>query len=444
MTEKPDRRDVIPESKILETCGTPNLPRMGILEQVWETDSIPPEDLENRAAESVSGLNWSDVPSGGSVAIGVGSRGIANLPMIVSGVVTGVQERGYDPFVFPAMGSHGGATAAGQREKLAALGVTSSNIGCEICSNMAVERVGMTNNPAVPIVTASNAAGADAILPINRIKPHTDFNGTIESGISKMLVIGMGKQRGAKIAHEWAVDWSFRKMIPSITERLLSELPIVGGIGIVEDQYDDTTIIEGIPPTNLLQKEAELLERAYDYMPRLPFDDIDVLIVDEIGKDISGSGMDTNVIGRIHIAYEPPPELPKIGRIYARSLTEASHGNASGIGLADFVHADLAAATDRIKTFINAITASAPQGTRMPPIVESDRGGLVASLATIGVYEPESVRVLRVSDTMHLGRLYASSSLIDAARERDDLRVVAEPRPITFENGGFAAPTPST
>ena len=444
MTADTGRKGVIPEEVILETCGERRLPEMGVVEQVWKTDPIPPGEIEERAAACATSFEWDDVPEAGSVAIGVGSRGIANLPAIVRGVVRGVRDGGYDPFVFPAMGSHGGATGEGQRKKLETLGVTRESIGCEIRSSMAVEQVGTTAERDVPIVADANAVGADAIVPINRIKPHTGFSGRVESGLSKMLVIGMGKQRGAKLTHEWAVDWSFRKMIPSITERLLSELPIVGGVAIVEDQYDDTAIIKGIPPSEFLDREAELLEMAYDHMPRLPFDELDLLVVDRMGKEISGTGMDTNVIGRIHIAYEPPPERPTIGRIYVRSLTDSSRGNATAVGLADFVHADLEAATDRTKTFINALTASAPQGSRLPPVVETDRGGLVAALSTIGVYDPETVRVVRVTDTMHLDRFYASSALVEAARKRDNLRVVSEPNPIEFENGRFRAPSPST
>lgn len=444
MTDETGRDIVISETTILETCGDRVLPELGVVEQLWETDPIPSDEIEDRAAECATSFEWGDVPEGGSVAIGVGSRGIANLPTIVRGVVRGIRESGYDPFVFPAMGSHGGATDEGQRAKLEALGVTPEAIGCEIRSNMAVEEVGTTADRDVPIVADENAVAADAIVAVNRIKPHTDFNGNVESGLSKMFVIGMGKQRGARIAHEWAVDWSFREMIPAITEQLLSELPIVGGVAVVEDQYDDTAIVEGIAASDLLDREAELLETAYGYMPTLPFDEIDVLVVDRMGKEISGSGMDTNVIGRIHLSYEPPSERPTIGRIYVRSLTGASHGNASAVGLADFIHADLEAATDRTKTFINAVTASAPQGARMPPAVETDRGGLVAALSTIGVYDPGTVRLVRVTDTMHLDRLYTSSALVEIAREREDLRVVSEPSPIEFENGRFLAPSPST
>jgi hypothetical protein len=432
----------VPEETILEACGDPPLPEMGVIEQVWETDPIPPEEISEHTANAVDVLSFEGIPDGGEVALGVGSRGIANLATIVSDVVDAVADAGYDPFVFPAMGSHGGATGEGQREMLNELSVTEPAIGCEIRSSMDVVEVGRTPERDVPVVADANAADADAIIPINRVKPHTDFDGTVESGLSKMLVIGMGKQKGAKIAHEWAVDWSFRRMIPEITEQLLDSLPIAGGVAIVEDQHDETTLIEGVRPSGFLDREEELLAQAYELMPKLPFDDLDVVVFDRQGKDISGQGIDTNVIGRrVFSINEPAPETPDIKRIYTRGLTETTHGNAMGVGSADVIHENIVAELDAPTTLINALTASTIRGVRLPPVVESDRAGLVAALSTIGVVDTDTVRVLRASDTMHLHRLYASSALVETARDRDDLRVVEEPSPIAFTDGQFESPS---
>ena len=434
----------VPEETILEACGDPPLPEMGVIEQVWETDPIPPDEIRNRAGRAVGSLSLDGVDRGGEIALGVGSRGIANLPEIVAGVVAALSEAGYEPFVFPAMGSHGGATADGQAGMLAELGVTESSIGCEIRSSMEVVEVGRTPERDVPVVTDAHAAGADAIVPINRVKPHTDFDGAVESGLSKMLVIGMGKQRGAKIAHEWAVDWSLRRMIPEITEQLLDSLPVAGGVAIVEDQHDDTAIIEGVPPSGFLDRERELLEMAYDIMPKLPFEELDVVVFDRLGKDVSGQGMDTNVTGRRPFSInEPEPDEPRIKRIYARRLTEATHGNAMGVGSADVIHGDVVDELDAPTTLINALTASTIRGVRLPPVVETDRAGLVAALSTIGVVDPDTVRVLRATDTMRLHRLYASPALVERAREREDLRVVETPTPIEFADGEFASPSPT-
>ena len=432
----------VPEATIIEACGDPPLPELGVIEQVWETDPIPEEGVEREAGRAVESLPLDSLDPGSEVALGVGSRGIANLPAIVSGVVDALADAGHEPFVFPAMGSHGGATAEGQVEMLAELGVTERAIGCAIRSSMDVVEVGRTPERDVPVYVDAHAVEADAIVPVNRVKPHTDFDGPVESGLSKMLVIGMGKQRGAKVAHEWATDWSFRRMIPEITEQLLDSLPVLGGVAILEDQHHATALLEGVPPSGFLDRERELLERAHDLLPKLPFDDLDVVVFDRLGKDISGQGMDTNVIGRRPFSInEPEPSGPDIKRIYARGLTEATHGNAMGVGSADVIHGDVVDGIDAPTTLINALTASTIRGVRLPPVVETDRAGLVAALSTIGVVVPDTVRVLRAADTMHLSRLYASTALVEAAREREDLRVLEEPSPIEFVDGEFAAPS---
>ena len=434
----------VSEDTIRTTVGDLALPRMGVVEQVWETDPIPTEEIESRAASATYDLDFEHVPDGGEVAIGAGSRGIANLGTIVRGVVAGVREQGYEPFVFPAMGSHGGATAAGQREKLNTLGVSEESVGCEIRATMEVETVGETPERGVPVYADANAVAADAIVMVNRIKPHTDFSGEVESGLSKMLVIGVGKQKGAKMAHDWAVDWSLRNMLPEIASQLLDSLPVAGGVAIVEDEHDDTTIIEGVPASGFLKRERELLETAYERMPTLPFDEMDVLVVDQIGKDVSGQGMDTNVTGRRHFTInEPEPESPEVKRIYLRGLTEKTKGNAMGMGQADFLHRTVKDELDWSTALINAITASTVRSVRMPPVVENDRAGLLGALGTVGPVAGDEARVLRVTDTMRLQRVYASAPLIEAARDRDDLRVVAEPDDLAFDDdGNFAAPSP--
>ncbi|MWV65590.1 DUF362 domain-containing protein [Halorubrum sp. JWXQ-INN 858] len=438
-----DASRIVPEETIRDICGDRDVPELGTIEQVWDPDPIPPDEIESRAAEAVTDLTWDGVPDGGEVAIGVGSRGIANLEAIVRGTVDGVLEAGYDPFIFPAMGSHGGATAEGQREVLESYGITASSVGCAIRATMDVERIGETPDRGVPVYVDANAVTADAILPINRVKPHTMFAGDVESGLSKMLVIGMGKQPGAKMAHEWALDWSFRNMIPEITKRIIEDLPVVGGVAIVEDQLDDTAVIEGVPASGFLGREAELLETAYELMPQLPFDDIDVVVFDRMGKEISGAGMDTNVTGRLLPFNEPSPEKPFIRRIYTRSLTEASHGNATGVGQADFIHADLLADLAVEDTVINTVTAGSVENARIPATVETDWAGIVASLSTVGVREPGELRLLRATDTMNLKRLYASEALLAEARDRDDLRVVSPAEPVEFRDGDLVAPSPT-
>lgn len=431
------------EETVLEACGDRELPRMGLLEQTWETDPIPSEDVAAVAVEAVGDLDLDAIPAGGTVAVGAGSRGIANIAEIVRGTVEGLADRGYDPFVFPAMGSHGGATAEGQRETLAALGVTEATVGCAIRATMDTEVVGETPENGVPVHADAIAVAADAIVPVNRVKPHTGFEGDVESGLSKMLAIGMGKQPGAKLAHEWAIDWSFREMIPEIAGLLVDALPVAGGVAVVEDQHHDTAIVEGVPPERFLDREAALLATAYDRLPTLPVESLDVLVLDAMGKDVSGTGMDTNVIGRLLPFNEPEPAVPDIKRIYTRSLTPASHGNAAGIGMADFIHQDLLRDVDMEKTVINTVTASGARGARVPPTMETDRAGVVAANATIGVKGPEAVTMIRARSTQHLKRLYASEAIVQAAYDRDDLRVLEEPAVIEFDaDGSLAAPGP--
>ncbi|MGM0606239.1 MAG: DUF362 domain-containing protein [Halobacteriota archaeon] len=442
MDHEEDASRVVSEATIREVCGDRSIPDLGVIEQVWETDPIPDSKIESRAASAVDALSFEGVPDGGSIAIGVGSRGIANLESIVRGTVERVRDRGYDPFIFPAMGSHGGATAEGQREVLESYGITESNVGCPINATMDVKQVGTTADRDVPVYVDANAYAADGILPINRIKPHTMFAGDVESGLSKMLVIGMGKQKGAKMAHEWALDWSFRNMIPEITTVLIDRLPVVGGVAIVEDQLDDTAIVEGVPTSGFLDREAELLETAYELMPQLPFDDLDVVVFDRMGKDISGAGMDTNVTGRLLPFNEPSPENPFIRRIYTRSLTAPSHGNGTGVGQADFIHKRLLADIEVEETVINTVTSGSVENARIPATVETDWAGIVASLSTVGVREPGEVRMLRATDTMNLKRLYASEALLAEARDRDDLRVVSAPEPVELDGGDLVAPSP--
>jgi hypothetical protein len=246
------------------------------------------------------------------------------------------------------------------------------------------------------------------------------------------------------MAHDWAVDWSLRNMLPEIAEQLLATLDVAGGIAVVEDKRDETALVEGVPPSDFLAREAELLDLSWELMPKLPFEQLDVVVVDELGKDISGQGMDTNVTGRRHYTInEPEPKTPSVKRLFVRGVTDKTNGNVMGMGQADLSHRDVLAGLDWSKSLINAITASTVRGVRLPPVVENDRAGLVAALGTIGPVQTGEARVLRVTDTMRLKRCYASPPLVDAAKTRDDLRVVAEPSEIEFDDrGDFVAGSP--
>jgi hypothetical protein len=248
---------------------------------------------------------------------------------------------GLSPFIFPAMGSHGGATAEGQLEVLATYGITEERLGVPIRATMDVVELGRTPR-GMPVLVDKIAAAADWVAVINRIKPHTEFSGDIESGLIKMMAIGFGNHRGALNTHQYAVKHGYRVAIPEIGAAILQRLPLLFGLGIVENAYDQTAKVVAVPPDRVMAEEKRLLQEARLLMARLPVDALHLLIVDEMGKDISGSGMDTNVIGRVMVIGEPEPETPKISRIYVRDLSAKTYGNAIGIGLADFCSQRLA------------------------------------------------------------------------------------------------------
>jgi len=362
------------------------------------------------------------LPEGATVAVTAGSRGIHDMPAVLSGAVAELRSRGYDPFVLPAMGSHGGATAEGQRETLEALGITEESLGCAIRSSMAVTEVGRDALDR-PVYASEDALAADAVLLANRVKPHTDFRGSVESGLAKMAVVGLGKHRGAASLHDAAIATDFAEVIRDRFEVLCAETPIVGGIALVENAADRAAHVEGVDADAVLDREPELLESAREGFAELPVDDLDLLVVDELGKDKSGTGMDTNVLGRYDFHGETEPDSPQITRIYARSLTAPSHGNAIGMGLADFVHRDLAAAVDFGDTYVNVVTSGEPRRAKLPLVVPDDATALALACATTGVADAGELRVARIRSTMDPDALVVSEPVAAELREREDTTV---------------------
>lgn len=400
-----------------------------------------PESISDVEAETERALaelpELEALPSGATVAVTAGSRGIQNIVPILRTVVAELERRGLDPFILPAMGSHGGATAAGQRKLLETLGITEESMGCDIQSSMDVERVA-TDSAGRGVYAASDAVDANAVLLVNRVKIHTDFvNGDVESGLCKMAVIGLGKQRGADEAHQAATASSFRDILPEWGPLVVENTPVIGGIGIVENARDETAIIEGLPAKDMLERERDLFERSLDLFPTLPVDDLDLLVVDEIGKHISGTGMDTNVVGRMLIHGEPEPQSPSITRVYVRSLTDQTDGNGLGIGLADFVHLDAVRALDARDTYINALTGSEPERARVPMVLPTDATALMAAYATTGVDHPANARIAWIRNTMAPDDLIVSEPVADELRDRADTTISAL-GPLDFEAGQFA------
>jgi hypothetical protein len=387
------------------------------------------------AIDSISGLD--NLDPGSTVAITAGSRGIEDLPEVLDVVVSELEARGLDPFVFPAMGSHGGATPEGQRETLATLGITADELGCEIRSSLVVSEVGV-DSTGRSVYAAEDALAADAVLLVNRIKLHTDFEGGVESGLCKMAVVGLGKQRGADSMHNAALDRGFDEVIPEWAEILIEETPIVGGVGIIENAEERAAEIHGVPAAELVDREPALLERSQELFPELPVDELDLLVVDEMGKEISGTGLDTNVIGRVRFHAQVELDRPSLTRIYVRSLTPASHGNALGMGLADLVHQDLASAVDFNDTYVNIVTSGEPNRAKLPMVVPSDATAFVLSASMTGVRAPSELRIARIKNTLTPSELWVSEPVADELADRDDIHV-HESQPWEFDEGGELA-----
>jgi hypothetical protein len=378
------------------------------------------------------------IKAGDTVAVGAGSRGIANIATIVRATVDELKARGARPFIFPAMGSHGGATAEGQRDVLAHYGITEATMGCEIRASMDVVQVGEALG--LPVWMDRIASEADWIGLVNRIKPHTDFKGSIESGLFKMMTIGLGKYQGAIQYHRANVNHGYETVITAVGREVLAKARIGFGLGIVENGYDETAKVEAFAAGDLEAGERRLLKEAREWMARLPFSPIDVLVVEEMGKNISGSGMDTNVIGRPSNPHEPFPADPKILWIAALDLTEESYGNATGIGNADFTTRRLVDKIDMKMTLINCITACSPNGAKVPATYDTDREAIETALSCIGLTPPEKARVIRIKNTLLLGEIECSEVLLPAIEKRPDLEVVGEARPLGFDASGRIAP----
>jgi hypothetical protein len=340
---------------------------------------------------------------GQTVALTAGSRGIANIPLVLKSVVRFLRDLGAQPFLVPAMGSHGGGTPEGQRQVLESYGITEDYVGAPIRASMEVISLGTTSE-GFPVVLDRLASQANHIGVIARIKPHTGYHGPIESGLLKMMMIGLGKHAGALAYHRILLEEPFDQVVRSVARTLLASAPIAFGLGLVENAYEETALIQAVLPGAFEQQEEQMLVLAKRWLAQLPFRQADVLIVDEIGKDISGSGMDTNVIGRKRAfrAAPAPDGQPLMRHIFVRGLSEKTHGNATGIGNADFTTTRLVESMNYRATVINCLTAGYPEGATLPVYFDTDREVLDAALAIIGTRESQDARVMRIRNTMHL------------------------------------------
>jgi hypothetical protein len=410
------------------------LPKMIRVRQTFSGPRVA--DIPRTVAERLEAAGL-PVTRGDVVAVGAGSRGIANIDVIVGATVRWLRDRGARPFVFPAMGSHGGGTPEGQLSVLEHYGISEATMGCPVRATMDVVQVGEALG--LPVWLDRQAAEADWIGLVNRVKPHTDFKGSIESGLFKMMTIGLGKYKGAIQYHRANVQHGYETVITAVGREMLARARIGFGLGIVENGYDETALIEAFGAQELEAGERRLLKSARDWMARLPFSPIDVLIVEQMGKNISGSGMDTNVIGRPTNPHEPFPSDPKILWIVALDITEESYGNAIGIGNADFTTRRLVDRIDMKPTLINAITACSPGMAKVPATYETDREAVETALSCIGLTPPERARVIRIKNTLVLGEIEVSEAYAADVSRRRDLTVLGE-RPLEFDPSGRLLP----
>jgi hypothetical protein len=393
------------------------------------------EDLETAVYREIDRLGLGELRPGTRVGVAGGSRGIANIAEVTRLVVARLKLMGARPFIFPAMGSHGGATVEGQLAVLARYGITEETMGAPIRATMEVEEVG--RSPwGLPILVGKDALEADALVFLNRIKPHTNFDAEIESGILKMMTIGACKHRGAVQAHRAAVDVSMGAMILELGRYLVRRLPILFAVGLVENARHQTAIVRAMRPERIEENERQLLKDAKALMAKIPFDFLHLLIVDEMGKEISGTGMDTNVIGRLYIAPEREPETPRYTRILVRDLTEQTAGNAGGIGLADFATRRLANKINFKYTYTNSLTSGTVMRSKLPIILETDREAVEAALGTIGLTEPPDAKIVRIKNTLELEELRASEALRGAIQANPDLEITGGPESIAFGPAG--------
>jgi len=375
---------------------------------------------------------------GARVAIGVGSRGISNIATITRAVVDFWKSKGARPFIFPAMGSHGAATAEGQADVLAHYGIVEATMGCPVISSLEVVPVGRTPQ-GIEAFMDRNAHESDGVMLVGRVKWHTDFAGNIESGLFKMMAIGLGKFAGAQRYHTYAYKLGLEQVIRSIGRQVLASGKILGGLAILEDANHNTAQVTAVPVEKMEQREEELLRLVKSWMGRIPTD-LDLLILDEIGKNISGAGMDTKVVNRgVYGQYNPWPDAPRIERIFVRGLSDLSYGNGVGLGMADVVSDRLLEKIDWNPTRINSLTASTPAAIRTPVHFATDRECIERIAPTVGRIDLKDVTYGWIRNSLELGLVALSENLRQQIERDPNLEILGESRPMEFDAHGNLA-----
>ncbi len=409
------------------------LPKMVEVRQRFDSSHIKRQEIDLVVRKEMSRPQFAQqIQPGMTVAITCGSRGVANIDTITKAMVDVVKQRGANPFVFPAMGSHGGATARGQLEILTGYGVTEEKLGCPIRATMDTKIVGNTSD-GMPVYVDKFALEADAILLCGRVKAHTAFRGAYESGLFKMAVIGLGKQQGAQTVHERGFAL-MGTLLPAIAKVVFANTKIIGGLGIVENAFNQTHTIKALTKEEIALEEPILLQQAKEKMGQIYFDNLDVLVVDKIGKDISGDGMDPNITGRFAVANVQGNKT--IQRIAVLDLTEETHGNCNGIGLADVTTKRLVDKVDVDVTYPNVITSTVTCTPKIPLFTHTDKACIQIALKTCNGIDRERPRIVRIQDTCSLEKIWISEALAEEAAKNLNLELCGEAQEWPFDKDG--------
>lgn len=409
-----------------------DFPKMLRVRQKFEAPVV--QDINQEILTQVEALGIKNkIKSGDSVAVACSSRGIANYSTIVKTTVQSLQQIGLKPFIVPAMGSHGAATAEGQKKVLENYGISADKMGVPIQSSLEVVQIGVTEDQ-VPICMDKLSFEADHIVPINRIKPHTEFEHNIESGLMKMMAIGLGKKEGAATCHQAIMTYGYPRVVLTVARKVLQSGKILFGVGIVENGYSQTAKIGVLKPAELEEGEKGLLKQSKRLSAHLPFEKVDVLIIDEMGKDISGTGFDTKVVGRILMPLvAKEPEIPKVKRIIVCDLTESTAGNADGVGIADFVTQRLVDKINLNALYVNAIAGAEPEHAKIPLTLKNDREGIGVAIRSMGLIPRNDLKIIRIKNTMCLGDVDISEAYKAELSRRKDLEIITEARPMAFD-----------
>ncbi|MFX3636234.1 MAG: lactate racemase domain-containing protein [Candidatus Pristimantibacillus sp.] len=409
------------------------IPKMVKIRQSFD-DTILADPLAELTQQLRTSEGTPRISAGQKVAVAVGSRGISRIADLTKTVIDELKRVGAEPFIVPCMGSHGGATAEGQTEVLAHLGIDEVSMGCPVRSSMEVVELDRLPN-GLPIYCDRIAATeADAIVVINRIKPHTAFRGPIESGLLKMIAIGLGKQKGAEACHQLGFKY-MAENVPAMARVMLSKLPIQFGVAIVENAYDQICRIEVLGPELMEARETELLLEAKSRLPQILFSELDVLVIDYIGKNISGDGADPNITGRYPTPYAHGG--PEVNKMVVLDLTPESKGNANGVGTADFTTSRLVGKTDWPGTYANGLTSTVCAPTKQATTLENDRDAIKAGVKTCNILDYTTCRLIRIRDTLHLGTIEISESLLEEARNNPRIEILEGPYEWAFDEEGF-------